>query len=432
MAFSTSPITTLAFFLASFSLFVPRAELASILIGLDDVIALIYFFYFVATRLGSARILKTDIPVIPLLLFVGLFLIIGTLQAHAVLETYHFPSELWQFLKRALFFAFAAEVLVRANLNTQIKLFRVLLASAVAYLAFGPIQYYIGDELISLYARTEWQEQLALRIESRRLYGITGHSISWGGFCFSALMTVFISLHLRDVVRNTLARNSLIFFCFSLFFFNAIFSGSRATLLAATVGLVAFGCLRLLDLKTMVLLRGLSGLVALILSGFAVTIIWPDQVDFIFFRLSVLGESGGAGRIDQITQGLGLLDNAADYAIGVSNIVQRTFGVAHGIEVEPVNLLVNYGLLGVFMIYSSCLFVAASLYRTVRPLSTEAFSAAVSSMIFYLIFSLGYFFFQELIVGTYFWLTMGALYGAHAKRQTLLYPNSRPMKAANT
>ena len=68
-------------------------------------------------------------------------------------------------------------------------------------------------------------------------------------------------------------------------------------------------------------------------------------------------------KIPWIVIGLGLLDSWPVILNGVGNAAQRVFGVSYGIEVEPVYLLANYGVLGFLLRYALVLLVLVTAYR---------------------------------------------------------------------
>lgn len=400
------------FFLVCFSLFVPKGEIAGVWVGLDDLLVLSYALYFFCTRLGSGRFLRTDLPVLPLIAFVFLFIVVGLIQAQVILGEVRLPTELWQFLKRALCFAFAAEVFFRVDESTRIVLFRILLISAISYLLFGVLQYYLGGPLIDLYARTEGQQRLALNLFAKRLFGVSGFSTSWGGVCFVAFIIVVTLTSVSSVVKSAFFQSGVIAFCFFLFVFNAFFSGSRAVFLAGAFGIFLYLFLRATDFDLYFFGKLVLGIVgfAVVASYFASNFV--DQIDFVLFRFVVLQDTGGGERAEQIEQGLHLINGGVPFFLGVSNSVQRVFGVSHGIEVEPVNLFVSYGLVGVAFIYISWFSIVVGLYRVERSLSGASFLGCFVVVGFSFLFSFGYFVFQELIVGAYLWIFLGSIYGA--------------------
>lgn len=397
--------------IAAYSLFLPKVEAGGVWIGLDDFVALIYGGYFFTTRLSAARLLRTDLPVLPLVAFVLVYVVVGAFQAHAFLGALQLPTELWQFLKRALVFCLAAELFFRANYADRIFLLRILLSSAFAYLLFGVAQYFFGGPLIELYARTEDQQRLAQNVIAKRLFGVAGHSNAWGGVCFVVFMLIVTIGQIRGVIESSLLRIVVIGSGFFLLLFNATFSGSRSALFAGFAGLVSYAILKAISGGVTTLVKVVLSAFGLLLLLFVVMFLWSDQVEFILFRFEDLQDKAGGGRVGQIERGMWLVNGVLPALIGVSNVVQRTFGVSHGIEVEPVNLFVNYGLLGVLFIYSSYFLVAISLFRLRGASNYGLFAGVTGAIIFAVFFSLGFFVFQELIVGIYLWLFMGAIYG---------------------
>lgn len=114
----------------------------------------------------------------------------------------------------------------------------------------------------------------------------------------------------------------------------------------------------------------------------------------------------GTARIEQAHATLGLLDYPIDWIIGVGNAAQRQV-VSFGTEVEPVYLLVNYGIFGLLLRYLLLALIGHASWRCFLYSNTSIGLAALASLAVYVTFSFGYFFFQEIIVGTPPWLLFG-------------------------
>jgi hypothetical protein len=143
------------------------------------------------------------------------------------------------------------------------------------------------------------------------------------------------------------------------------------------------------------------------------------NLEFTIYRFEMLSETAGGGRGEQLTIGLSLIDDPLKFLFGVSNVVQRNLGVTWGIESEPVNIFVNYGFLGFCMVYTSLILVLNNIRKKVRCITTGRvgylqilWKSLLSGLIGMVVFSFGYFFYGEVIVGVFAWLIMGYVSGA--------------------
>ena len=81
------------------------------------------------------------------------------------------------------------------------------------------------------------------------------------------------------------------------------------------------------------------------------------------------------------------------------------------------NLFVNYGAFGIFLLYSVFLILMFMTYRCCRRRKNIFPAIIMSAVVFYyLVFSFGYFFYAEPIVGGIAWLFFGSVYGYAMRR----------------
>ena len=198
---------------------------------------------------------------------------------------------------------------------------------------------------------------------------------------------------------------------------NVLFAASRAALAAFVAVFVLKGLLELSARRGG--LRAFSKwLVWIALMAGTALYFALDRLALLAFRVLTLADQGGGGRVDQVSSALSLLDSPTTLLTGVGNAVQRSQSVSHGVEVEPVYLLVNYGLIGTLCRYALLLTIgsiALRLVRDRRPWRSALGMAALLALCGYTVFSLGYFFFQELYVGVLPWLLFGMVAGVHQR-----------------
>jgi hypothetical protein len=404
----------------------PHASVGGLVLGADDLAALVLLPLL---SIGALR--RTEQPLAPATAVVA-FLWFAIL-AHGVLmgfaaslqyfDRISAPTEMWQYLKRLAFF-YAAFAITASQTQKVASAYRALAAILILATLIGLIQVGSGafsEALSSLYARTDAQlERLVDRaIATRRVYGVAGHPVAWGGFCIFALAMalpwVLVPGGQRHSGRKQWSIAVLALAAFSIV--NLLFSASRAAL----AGFVAVFLLKgFLELS---LRRGGASafgkwLFGIVLMTGAALYFALDRIALLAFRFLTLAEQGGGGRVDQVSSALMLVDSGTTLLTGVSNVVQRLHSVSHGVEVEPVYMLVNYGLIGTLLRYSLLLAIGIIALKAIRNRDewhSAAGMAAFMSLAGYAVFSLGYFFFQELYVGVAPWLLFGMVAGMHQR-----------------
>jgi hypothetical protein len=402
---------------------VPHVVAGGVTIGADDLIALA-LLPFLPLSLLAAR----DVPLAPATVLAGALwlgiLVHGCLMGLAATVQYFgdalFPTEMWQYMKRAAFF-YAAFFIVSSRASIE-PAYKALLAVLLVACLIGIAQIGSGavpDFLASLYARTDFQlEHLVGRgLATRRTYGVAGHPVAWGGFsvfCAAvALPFVLIgSTRLKQPAWHLAA--ALLFVVATV---NVLFAASRAAIAAFVAVFLLKGLLELSARRGGLQAFGKWLIWIAFMAGVAMYFAL-DRLAFLAFRLLTLADQAGGGRVDQVSSALALLDSGSTILTGVGNAVQRSQSVSHGVEVEPVYLLVNYGIIGSLCRYALLITLAVmalSLVSDRRPWHSALGLSALLALCGYGVFSLGYFFFQELYVGVVPWLLFGMVAGAYQR-----------------
>lgn len=412
------------FFLAVVSVLVPRQSLGGLSLGVDDALTPIGFIWVNILWIRKQWRLPGSglgLIVITFAYFIVIFTFFGFLNPWVYQVDFKLPTELWQYLKRVTFFliGFYFVFLKISNFEKATKLFIWVFLIA---LSIGLLQYFnggLGELLAKLYARTDHQlERLVNRsADISRVYGVSGFSTSWGGF--SAFIFVFFS---------SLFLSKMLSWRYSFFLpliiltalLNVVFSGSRVAMVAAFFGLSMILIVSLFD-KTVGVGRKLSIIGVMTAGIYGLIYLMSDRLAFIIYRFDVLLDQSGGGRIEQIQSGLSLLNSPETWLFGVGNSVQRQSSISYGIEVEPIYLLVNYGLVGLLLLvgilfYLFFLSLKLCFHKSDKQLKFAGY-ALMSSISVYMVFWLGYFFFQEIVVGLPFWLFSGSVLGLFYARE---------------
>jgi hypothetical protein len=409
--------------LLSATVLVPHVEVGGIAVGFDDACAAFllilfagYFFQKRTNLLFRREWLLITFLWSTIIISGIVFSILGGLF---YINKFHLPTEMWQYVKRMLFFYCTCYISYRYLVSSGdfYRCLQYVLLIAFLIGIFQILPWSIGDHLAGLYARSERQllgvEKLFAQL---RNYGVAGFSTAWGGF---AVFGISVSLggllaQRERHVKRPFSR-PLLWIVLVLAFINTLFSGSRAAtaaLLAVYLVSILFGFFRTRR-KLHFLLTYVVGS-ALICTGL-IYALW-DKVLFIFFRVGALIDQSGGSRVNQIETALSILRDGQSWLFGVGNVTQRTLASSFGTEVEPVYLLVNYGILGMTLRYGLLLIIFIYAWRQLKHSEGNDQDLAMTTILSltgYAVFSLGYFFYQELYVGMLPWLLFGWTVGSY-------------------
>lgn len=405
------------------SVVVPHVVVGGVALGADDFIALL-LLPLLALALVAAR----DTALAPGTILAGALwsaiLVHGCLMGLAATAQYFgeaaLPTEMWQYVKRATFF-YAAAFLMSSHGSIE-PTYKALAAMLLVACLIGIMQIGSGslaEFVSSLYARTDAQlEHLIEReLATRRTYGVAGHPVAWGGFsvfCAAVALPFVLVGSMRQPQRGWRFAAVVLFVAAIV---NVLFAASRAAIAAFAAVFLLKGLLELSARRGGLQAFG-KWLVWIGLMAGAALYFALDRLALLAFRLLTLADQGGGGRVDQVSSALALLDSPSALLTGVGNAVQRSQSVSHGVEVEPVYLLVNYGAIGLVLRYALLLTVGSMALRLVRdrrPWHSALGLSALLALCGYAVFSLGYFFFQELYVGVLPWMLFGMIAGAHQR-----------------
>lgn len=397
------------------SLFIPRISLAGIWIGLDDILIITIGTIFILLK--YKKILTLCIPLYPIIIFIIIYIPIGILQSYSYLNDIIIGTEIWQHIKRIITFLIFAYIGKYENEKILKKTIYIFLIVLILYQLIGLLQIIsgnIGIILSEIYSRTEKQLDIAMNTFGKRIFGIAGFSTAWGGFSGFSLFAIhglFTLLTKNNKSEKTIILKPIVSFSLVLCIINIYYSGSRSAIIASFIAIVFYLLLTLKE-KPFFLIKK-TPIIILISLGMTYFIIKNiDNFEFIIYRFSQLSETGGGGRDNQVTLALTLINTLYEWTLGISNNVQRTLGISHGIEIEYINILVNYGVIGLILLYSSLLILYFSLNKYKYNINyLNIYISGKAIIILYLVFSAGYFFFAELIVGTIPWAYFGLIYG---------------------
>jgi len=420
------PMWWILFTLAFCIVIIPKKTVGSIAVGLDDLICLALLPFVLWFLLSESWLFKGWrlglLCIWLMIVFTGI--VYGLLGSAYYLEQLTIPTEMWQYMKRLIFFYFTLYLAWNRKISSE-RFYSVLVVVVVVAALMGIIQVLPGSAgrtLANVYARTDVVKSKLLdrSFFLARNYGIAGHSIAWGGFsAFSVAIAASCLAAGRQYTKDLkLFTRLLIWSLLLMSLFNVVLSGSKASILSLLVILTVILSDTIYrnrrNIRFMVKLSIMMGTFVSLTAYFLMS-----RLAYLMYRVMSLLETRGGGRLEQVNMALALVNDWFSPFFGVGNVYQRAMATSFGTEVEPVFLFVNYGLVGVLLRYGLLAIVLMISWRLVAR-STGAdrilAMAAVSSILGYAFFSLGYFFFQEIYVGLLPWLLYGWVVGRYFRQ----------------
>lgn len=336
-----------------------------------------------------------------------------------ILGSFNFPTETIQYIARMLFFVAFIVVFYNYKIDNE-KFFNRFLAVMLLGMCIAVFQFFnfgaISDFFARMYSYTDHHYQLMQleNLSSKRVSGVASHSTANGGltaFTFVMIMSMYFfnkkkrlltSIGLLLVVFNIVtaqARMGYLTVAFAVLVFYFVYNIIRKNNIKSTIFLIALIC------------GTWSVLYWLYQNG-------NEYVTKAVMRWESLGEqvTAGENRIGQINEALNLLKTPWDYLFGISRGVENTVEGLF-IEVEPVNIFVLYGGVGLALQYGLVFLLLVYFFRNFKivknyPMLLTMVVASFISLLSYQFFSAAYFFYRELHVGLFPWILMGATIGA--------------------
>ncbi len=337
----------------------------------------------------------------------------------------YFPTEAIQILARVMAFVVFFVVAYRGWFS-YIKLHKWLIAFFSISLLWGVLQR-MNISLVNtisknVYAASRMQ-QLSFGDDGLRVFGTAGNIIAWGGFC------VFIFWYVFFKEKRRLVKISLLLLVVA----NLIFSASRASIIALVVSFIFIQIFRIKWDKKMIwnFVKVILGILILSVTTYLIlSSFFGERLEYLIFRFSsTTADMTSSGRGAQLDFFLGML--AEDPVLLFFGLGKPTLDHMGYLEVEPVFLLVAYGILGALLHYY-LLLIIFRLAKRVKSFDRNTYMLIVAWISSYMVFSVGFFFFRELVVGLPFWWLSGFLLGNAYRFQKQQLPNQSLTTNNNT
>ena len=339
-----------------------------------------------------------------------------------------FPTDIVQYVVRFVFLISFIVLAYRGKINKD-KFIKYFLIILIFGMSIGILQWvpWPGREFfIKLYPFRDGSEQLSQlsrgSLYSIRLHGFAQHATANGGIaCFAAVFAY-------SVIRYYSKYKNFSRILLILSVVNIVASQARAGMLAAAFSVFLF---YLADIKFKK--RGLKPTIYFIgiLVILSLIIVYFYNVGNMFVvknfdRWVNLFETGGGARATTQPQYFFSLMEGADYFFGLSKPFINRSAISYGVEVEPINIFVTYGIAGFVLQYLLVAVLLIYFYKKIskRTQDKAALTLCVASFVglfAYQVFSVAYYFFREIRVGLFPWVLMGAAIGVYERYKKYYY-----------
>ena len=410
---------------------------------LDEILLFMFLFLLIPP---SRTIFGFNLPIlylfIPILTFVVMFVIFGWIKSPLalrefmlfwflivlevlisgvfgplyLLSVFNFPAEILQYVARFLFFTAFAAMFYNSKISgeTFLKYFMIVLLVAMSIGIMQWVPWPGQGIMLRQYVQVNRDLSANVGRIVPRVPGIAQMATATGGlaaFVFAVSLSILISRHHCRKIAILGIILSII---------NLVICMARGGMLAVPITMafliMVFGKNKRNAVKSflIIILLGIilwSSLVFLYQQGNPYVVSNYDRWLRLFEQL----ESGG-NRIRQIEHALSLLDDPYSYVFGVSRGFQTLSDVTFHLEVEPVNILVLYGIVGFLLQYGLVIALLVYYYKQLKHVTGNntilcLTLASLGGLFSYQVFSVAYFFFREINVGLFPWIFFGATVG---------------------
>lgn len=332
-----------------------------------------------------------------------------------------FPTDIFQYVVRFVFLISFIVLAYKGRINKN-KFIKYFLTILIIGMGIGVLQWipWTGRELfIYLYPYRDGTEQLSQLnrpLYSLRLHGFTQFATSNGG------VASFAAVFAYSVRKYNCKYNKLSVILLILAVINIIASQARAGMLALIFSIFLFYIVNIKyerkSLKPTIKFIGI--LTALIIITIYLYNNGNEFVIKMFSRWNNLLDTGGGPRATTQPQYFFSLMEVSDYILGLSKPIVNRSALSYGIEVEPLNIFVTYGLTGFLLQYSLVLVLLIYFYKKIskRIEDKAVLTLCIASFVglfSYQIFSVGYYFFREIRVGLFPWVLLGVAIGIYER-----------------
>ncbi|GAA5415783.1 hypothetical protein Pryu01_00815 [Paraliobacillus ryukyuensis] len=370
-------------------------------------------------RVKIPRIVK----VLLVIWFMILFQIVVTTLYSTVnkLGYFVFPTDITQYVVRFVFLVSFIVIAYKGYIDKD-KFINYFLIVLIMGMSIGILQWlpWIGREfLTNVYPFKDGIDQLKnldRPLHLIRIHGFAQHATGNGGIASFALVFGYC------VKKYYKKYNILSLILIMMSVINIFISQARAGMLAAIFSIFLLYVVNIKyekkGLKSTIYMLTLISILALVVyylynSG-------NPYVVLAYDRWLNLFETGGGARATTQPQYFFSMMESADYFFGLSKPIINRSLISYGIEIEPLNIFVTYGLVGFIFHYTLVAFLLMYFYKKISKKVEDKATltliiASFVGLFGYQIFSVAYFFFREIRIGLFPWVLMGVGIGLYER-----------------
>lgn len=406
-----------ALFVFLFLLIPPSIIIGNFNIPVMYILMPVFTIIFILILLGKIKVPNISKKLI-LIWFLIIFEVIfsGIFGPIYLLGNFNFPTEVIQYIARFLIFIVLISVFYNSKTNEHVFLKYFLIISIIA-MSIAILQWipWPGQEFfLRIYQQVNRDlfERASLGLDITRVPGIARHATATGGlaaFIFSISLVVIL---LKHKYRN-IAMVAII-----LSVINLIMAQARGGMLAVFITGIFIYYIVGKDKRKVT--KNLIKLSVLLLILYSILLyLYNRGTEFVvriydrWLRLFEQVEEGG-NRVAQIESALDLLNDPYTIFFGVSRGFQTY--IDFFMEVEFINVLVLYGVIGFVLQYGLVVFLFYYYYRNLSMVKNNQTVhtltlASLVGLFSYQVFSIAYYFFREINVGLFPWVLFGITIG---------------------
>ncbi len=368
--------------------------------------------------LGKTKV----VPIIKYIIFIFMFIMceifISTIYGSIInIGHIEFPTELLQYLARLLILLVFTYISYNEKVDYD-KLIKYILIIFTIGMLIGLLQWipWPGRELmVKLYPFRDGAQQLehlSRDMVNIRVHGIAQFATANGGI---AVLFFVIGYSVYKYYRNyrKIALSLMI-----LSIINIFASQSRGGQLAFISVIVLLYIIDIYIYRKSIK-PTIYMIITVVLGYFVGWILYINEnpiVHKMIYRWNDLIVNNGGDRIGQIEYFMSKIINLNDFLFGISKQAINISNISYGIEIEPINIFISYGLIGFLAHYFLIFFIFRYLLKSMRICKDNKICIALLVTSFvglagYQVFSVAYFFFREIRVGLYMWILIGVTIG---------------------
>lgn len=338
------------------------------------------------------------------------------------LNKFVFPTDIIQYIARMCIFVFFVDFLYKQKVTSE-KFIRYTLIVFNIGMLIGFLQWikWPGRELlVRLYPFKDGVaqlEHLSRNLSGIRIHGIAQHATANGG------LAVFFFIFGYGIYRYYGRHKKLSIFLMGLCLINIFASQSRGGQMTLVFALILMYFMDIYITRKSI--KNTVYIIIIIILGFTIFKFMYENGNSIIekavYRWQVLFETNGGNRVEQAYYFLNDIRSIPDFIFGLSKQIVNLSSYSYGVEIEPINIFITYGILGFLLHFILIISLIIYIFKRIRKCigNKDCLALMVISFIglaSYQVFSVCHYFFREIRIGLFPWIIIGATIGLYESK----------------